>query len=93
MKYLSALQAIQLISQLPEYSIQEDLFVYDWIVASLHSLVISLALITFFFLLIDEWLLLNTFARFNLHWALSNRLSYREEIGKKTFAEFFTTPL
>ena len=36
------------------------------------------------------WLI---FARFNLHWALSNRLSYREEIGKMTFAEFFTTPL
>ena len=57
--------------------------------ASLHSLVFrSRSHISFFFEFI--WLI---FARFNLHWALSNRLSYREELRKMTFAEFFTTPL
>ena len=53
--------------------------------ASLHSLVFRWrSHISFFFEFI--WLI---FARFNLHWALSNRLSYRKEMRKMTFAELF----
>ena len=89
MKYLSALQAIWFRVQLPMYQIAQDHCLYEGFESELALACVSLTL-THFFSLNLFWLI---FARFNLHWALSNRLSYREEIREKTFSEFFTTPL